>query len=440
MYNINYWNLRNLHLSHEKLVETNIQLLYNFHKKGVVNNFSNIRNTLLINLLECAKKNSPFYKKVLPNKLTVNDFSNIPFLTKQIIRENEQQIKFKNLPPSMFLSRKTGGSTGEPLSFWATGNTEFLHQSFLFRLFGYSEGDRILSMDGTKIDDNLLKKNIYWQLKNNGSALPYGGFALSSLYLTKQNLELYVSFIQQYKPSFIRGYPSFITDIANYITENKINLDFRLKGVEVTSEICLEEQAKTIKKAFNTKVIGQYGHTEASIFAYTVDESYVYYCSPLYGFTEVIGCDNQHVKEGEEGEVVCTGFSSFGFPLIRYKTGDKAIYGGSRNGIVVLQKVLGRTADFLINIYNEKILLTALIFGQHFNAFSKIKKWQLIQNQIGQVEIIIEKNNDYTILDENEIRETFLKVGKINTTFRYDQSFIRQGNGKMRFVIQNLNN
>jgi phenylacetate-CoA ligase len=185
-------------------------------------------------------------------------------------------------------------------------------------------------------------------------------------------------------------------------------------------------------------VIGQYGHTEACVFGYTVDDSFTYYCSPLYGFTEIIGEDDIHVKEGEEGEIIVTGFSSFGFPLIRYKTGDRAIYGGCSDGIVILKKVLGRTADYLINIENIKVLLTALIFGQHYSAFSRIKRWQIIQDKIGWVSIIIEKEKGYGNDDELEIQESFQRIGKINTVFKYDNSFIKSKNGKMKFVIQNL--
>jgi phenylacetate-CoA ligase len=163
-----------------------------------------------------------------------------------------------------------------------------------------------------------------------------------------------------------------------------------------------------------------------------------YYCSPLYGWTEIIDDDDSHVDLGHEGEIVVTGFSSFGFPLIRYRTGDRAIYGGTKNGIVILKKVLGRTADYVVGYENEKVLLTALVFGQHYNAFSRINRWQIIQDLPGIVKIIIDKSNEFTLKDEEEISKTFYKVGKVKVEFDYGYNFIKTKAGKMKFVVQNI--
>ena len=275
-------------------------------------------------------------------------------------------------------------------------------------------------------------------MKNDGNMLPYGGMALSSMYLNKKNINEYLNFIIGFRPDFIRGYPAFISEIAAFVINNNIDINFRIKAIEVTSELCTESQANLISKAFKAKVIGQYGHTEACVFGYTIDDTMTYYCSPLYGWTEIIDDDDSHVDLGHEGEIVVTGFSSFGFPLIRYRTGDRAIYGGTKNGIVILKKVLGRTADYVVGYDNEKVLLTALVFGQHYNAFSRINRWQIIQDLPGIVKIIIDKSNEFTLKDEEEISKTFYKVGKVKVEFDYGYNFIKTKAGKMKFVVQNI--
>jgi phenylacetate-CoA ligase len=45
-------------------------------------------------------------------------------------------------------------------------------------------------------------------------------------------------------------------------------------------------------------------------------------CHPEYGFLEVLGEDGAAVREGEEGEIVATGFDNLVMPLIRYRTTD----------------------------------------------------------------------------------------------------------------------
>ncbi|NDC29382.1 MAG: phenylacetate--CoA ligase family protein [Bacteroidetes bacterium] len=437
---INYWRTRLTLASHEKIVKNHIEELQQYHQANQKADFTFVKEKLLTDILKYARKHSPYYRNILreTKRISSDTIKGLPFLTKELIRENEQAIKSTIVPTNLLLRRKTGGSTGEPLAFWSIGNTELPHQSFLFKLFGYIEGDKILAMDGTFIEEDLIENKIYWKVKNDGNMLPYGGMALSSMYLNKKNINEYLNFIIGFRPDFIRGYPAFISEIAAFVINNNIDINFRIKAIEVTSELCTESQANLISKAFKAKVIGQYGHTEACVFGYTIDDTMTYYCSPLYGWTEIIDDDDSHVDLGHEGEIVVTGFSSFGFPLIRYRTGDRAIYGGTKNGIVILNKVLGRTADYVVGYENEKVLLTALVFGQHYNAFSRINRWQIIQDLPGIVKIIIDKSNEFTLKDEEEISKTFYKVGKVKVEFDYGYNFIKTKAGKMKFVVQNI--
>ena len=94
-------------------------------------------------------------------------------------------------------------------------------------------------------------------------------------------------FVKEYQPDFIRGYPAFVSDLARYILENGKSIDFKMKGIELTSELVFDHQIDIIKRASN-KEFWAYGHAEACVFGYTVDDSFEYYCSPVYGLTEVI--------------------------------------------------------------------------------------------------------------------------------------------------------
>jgi len=438
-YSVHYWLTKRRASVQEKTTAGYIGKLMQYHRYDQPFDFSAIRDRQLLRLLKYAGKHCPYYREILSpfNLSDRNCFHEIPFLTKDLVRSHENELKSQIVPESCFSYRKTGGSTGEPLGFWSTVNTEMIHQTFLFELHGYLPGDKILAMDGTRIDEPLLSANTYWKVKNNGKMLPYGGMALSSLYLNDKTIPCYIDFLNEYKPDFIRGYPSFIAAIAKYILEKEITPDFSVKGIETTSEICFESQKKLIGEAFNTKVFGQYGHTEACIFGYTVDDSFNYYCSPLYGLTEVVGSNGEHVGVGEEGEIVATGFSGFGFPFIRYRTGDRAVYGGEKDGIVKLNRVLGRTADFILNRNNEKVSLTALVFGQHYNAFRNINRWQIIQDKPGIVVVRIDRAKEFSANDEAEIAGIFSRVGNVETTFDYSGDFIKTRAGKIRFVVQN---
>ena len=418
-----------------------LNILEKYHA-GNNYDFHAVKEKRLIKTLKYAYKHSRYYKQVFDqNSVKINQiekcWDNIPFLDKSIIRQEQENILAVSITNNYVGHFTTGGSTGQPLGFYTLGGCDAEHQEFLFKIIGYKPEDKILALDGTVVPDNLLEQNIFWEIKSS-TDLPYGRVALSSQYLNGENICRYVDFLNNFKPDIIRGYPSFISDIANYILHNNIKLSFKLKGVELTSESYYEYQIDNIRRAFNTRVFSQYGHAEASVFGYTVDDSMMTYCSPLYGYTEVIGDDGIHVKPGQIGEIVATGFFNYAMPFIRYRTGDLAEYDGEDSGIVRLRRIFGRTQDYIYTKNMEKILLTAIVFGRHYKAFDNIYKWQIVQNEPGEIIFRIIKNLSFSEGDQIELQDNFCKIAKIKTCFEFVETLPLTQRGKSKFLIQNI--
>lgn len=422
-------------------IKINLRKLTYYHKGSKIN-FISILNKKRNRILEYAYDSSPYYKKLLDennvySNTSLKSWDHIPLLTKEIIKKEKDNILTASKTKSYVGYSTTGGSTGQPLGFYTFGGCDSEHQEFLYKLMGYRDGDKILAMDGSLISEELVNQNIYWT-KINKNDIPYGSIALSSLYLNTENIINYIEFINEIKPSIIRGYPSFIDNIAQYIIKEKIHFDFYIKGIEITSESYFDYQIENIKKAFQTKVYIQYGHTEASVFGYSIDDTMMIYCSPFYGYTEVIGQDGNHVKKGEIGEVVVTGFNNYAMPFIRYNTGDLAEYAGEENGIVKLKKIYGRTQDYIYTSDKEKVLLTAIIFGRHYKAFDNIIKWQIIQDTPGEITFKIIKSESFSKKDEKEIFDNFHSIAKVKSKFEYVESLQLTNSGKSKFLVQNL--
>jgi len=422
-------------------VISNLARLEHYHK-GKRQDFTAVRNDGLINIIKYANEFCPYYKKIFNDQgVSMSDIANqiikIPLLDKNLIRINSKLIVSSQLHKIQTGKRNTGGSTGEPFEFLASVDFDHEHQAFLYRLMGYQNGEKILAMDGSSISEDLLAKNIFWRKKSEKD-VPYGSMALSSLYLSEQTIPYYVDFINNFKPTVIRGYPAFVNEVATYIQKNNIKLNFSLKGIVLSSETSNISQIENIARNFNSKIYLQYGHTEASLFAYSIDDSFHYYCSPFYGYVEILNDAGEHVKPGELGEVVCTGFYNYAMPFIRYRTGDLAVFLEDRDGIVRLQSVLGRTQDYVYDIHNNKTLLTALVFGLHYKAFANIKKWQIIQDEPGDVTVRVVKDVLFDAGNEEEIRANFLKIAKVTTTFEYVETIPLTKRGKMKFLLQNI--
>lgn len=419
-----------------------IKKLYQYHR-GKKYDFTNFSEKQLLKILKYAANNSSYYRDIIQPKFAnslkpIEIIENLPFLDKDIIRKHDKEIAAIDIQKDFIGHLTTGGSTGQPLGFYTLGGHDFEHQKFLYKIMGYEKGDKILAMDGAVVPDYLLEKQIYWVEKSEKD-LPYGSVSLSAHYLRKDTIDKYISFLQDFKPQIIRGYPSFIWDLSKYILKNQIKICFELKGVEVTSESYFEYQILDIEKAFNTKVFSQYGHAEASVFGYTIDTDMMSYCSPLYGYTEVIDSEGKHVRKGEVGEIVVTGFFNYAMPFIRYRTGDMAKYHDTKDGIVQLERIYGRTQDYIYTRDHNKILLTALVFGSHYKAFNNIKKWQIVQNIPGEITFRMQDSELINEEDMNELKESFYRVAKIKTSFEFVKEIPLTLRGKSKFLIQNLN-
>ena len=403
--------------------------------------FTKKQTEALMGILNYAQTNVPYYRKVMKkyqlNKGNIlSNLNELPFLTKSIIREQGEEIYSEHFEKEFSYWMNTGGSTGEPLKFPASVNLEHIHQRCLYTLMNWKKNDLIVSIDGTRIENTMLDKKIFW--KEGKANFPYGSFHYSTMYMDNNNMNYYINHLNIVKPSIMRGYPSGIETLAKYINSNSIKLNFELKGIYLTSEFFDSSVSELIRKSFNCPVYGQYGHSEVSVFAFTYANSLEYLCSPLYGYTEVLDEEGNQVKVGEKGEIVVTGFSNKVMPFIRYKTGDIATYGGNRNGVVKLSSLEGRSVDFIVNKDNKKVYLIGLIFGGHLKSFAKINSWQIEQNRPGIITIKIVKDQGFLVEHEKEIIHLFESVGVISV-LEFVTSIPLSARGKRKFLIQNLN-
>lgn len=418
------------------LLRRQLKLLAEYHG-GRAYDFTEVRNRYLSRIVRFAQEYSPrpaqplhaLGRRVDP---TSSEWCAIPIVDKTLLRE--QMDSFITTPTSCpwVGHLTTGGSTGEPFGFPYMGGHDAEHQEFLWRLHGYQDGDRILAMDGTLVDDADVAQGTYWTRKSDAE-LPYGGTALSGHYLTSATRSAYLDYLLQSKPQFIRGYPSLVSEIASCARERGLHVG--CKGVELSSESHTDDQVRLIESTLGP-VFDQYGHAEASIFGYSLDSNGPVYCSPMYGLVEVLDPRGRHVPPGDLGEVVVTGFHNYAMPFIRYRTGDLAQFEGTADGIVRLTRVLGRTQDYVVSQDGEKHLLTALVFGRHYSAMAHIDRWQLVQEEPGIVVVRVDRGASYCFDDEEEIRRNFWELARVRTEFDYNSGINRSGRAKAPWVIQ----
>lgn len=398
----------------------------------------------LKDILYYANEHCAYYRQLFKsNNLIINtleNFKHLPLLDKSKIRIHHKDIISDELLYINYHEKSTSGSTGNPLFFNASNlaaDIDIAHLAFQYHRMGYETGEHIAVIAGWSIPNELREKNIFWELSPYQTPF-HGHYFYSSDYLRVRTIPFYLQHFEQEKPTILNGYPSALNQLATYLLKNNYRFSFKIKGIRLTGENCYPWQIENIRLAFGCPVHLQYGHSEVCVYAFTKDDSGEYYCSPHYGLVEVLDKQGVHVKAGQMGEIVTTSFFNHAQPFIRYRTGDTAIYKGTENGTVILQSLLGREQDFLVSAANEKIPLRHFILRH--KALKNIIKWQIVQDKIGEIQIRIVADENFSPQDEQALRESFFGKSQIKTNFEYvDEQEISRGNtGKQLFLIQKI--
>ena len=263
--------------------------------------------------------------------------------------------------------------------------------------------------------------------------------------MTDKNLPLYIEQIKKFKPKFLHVYPSVLTILAKFMKRNKIKSFSSIKAILVSSENIYPWQTKLFEEVFQCKVFSFYGLTEMVALAGACERSYDYHIFPEYSYVELIGKDGKQVtEEGAIGEIVGTAFDNYAMPLIRYRTGDLAVYTKQRcicgRNYPLLKNIEGRLQELIVTKNNSLVTLTAFLFAQRFKAFENIENIQLYQQEKGKIIVKIVKGQKYTIKDEEEIKTKMLRVvdGQLDISFEYVNEIPKTERGKHKFLIQKL--
>lgn len=387
----------------QKYLKTNssIQWLYMKYMQYYAKNFLNHPETWkqwqlakLTAMLSYAQRHCTYYRKYIVGEVRMDNsmeiIKSLPLLDKNIIRHQEKNVYSDEITDNWKVWLNTGGSTGEPLHFPALYKglpVEGVCQMMLYMKMGYQWGDIIVSFDGCRIKDEDRSRNIYWQMGN--ANFPFGKKNFSTLYLDNNSVKYYWEELKRTKPAFIRGYPSGIMEMCKLAMNTGIVMDLKLKGVYLTSESFTQDEKNFISSYFKCPVYGQYGHTESSIFAIQNPADEVYYCSPIYGYTEVVDQKGQHVNIGEQGEVVVTGFVEYGLPLSDIRQGILQSMVEKQNWVkLFLQSYWDVRLIVFITKGEKRFILLVLSLGDIFglsiiyklgNSISmKLVKWKCI--------------------------------------------------------------
>ena len=396
-------------------------------------------------LLLQAKNNSPFYQSRLADlKLPLSSLAelcNIPIITKTDIRQNQQRIRCTNIPDNRFVESRTGGSTAEPMFyFWDKQGMDW-NRASVYRSAEWANtalGERTVQMSGSNFDNTQAKsiqnKIVYFLQR-------YRHFTVA--YLDKEIMERYYQQLLAYRPTSIWGYASGLAIFSDFINEHHPATDFSfLKAVMTSSEMLWPEQRSRINQAFGgTKVFDQYGSRELYMAAECKAHN-GYHVHAEVILAEIVDANGNACKPGETGRVVLTDLTNQAFPFIRYENGDLGVMeepGQCECGMWLprIRSVQGRIADVIV--LKDRIL-TAPSFSILFSDKRGIKAYQIRQDKIDEIEVVMVPDENYSADFEHYIRTAIesMVAGQATVKTTLQDEIKVPESGKRRFIVSNV--
>jgi phenylacetate-CoA ligase len=365
----------------------------------------------LMIVLSHAYRNVPYYKRILEKTGIVKDgdvllsgFDKIPFLTKEIIRKEKDNLYSTDRRKRKSYENTSGGSTGEPVKFlqdkcyegWNIATKLY----FFNMLFKKEIGQPEACLWGSERD--IYKNSL-------GLKAIIINFLYNRLFLNffRASDDIFYNYIEKMnvlKPMSIWAYVEAADTLARFIKKNNLYIESP-KFIISTAGTLHPEMRILIENVFSCPVYNQYGSRETGPMAIE--------CKERKGFHEFFWMNYIEIIDSR---VYVTSLNNFSMPLIRYDIGDiaeksKIIRCRCGRAGLKFKQIEGREANFF------KTPSGGVVHGEYFTHqfyfVDWIKKFQIVQKDYDLILFNIVLNSKKNTADISKIEaNTRLVMGK----------------------------
>ncbi|MHB8481843.1 MAG: phenylacetate--CoA ligase family protein [Nitrospiria bacterium] len=309
----------------ESMQKRDIRAKFHTIRKDFENPFMDrlrLRKKNISNILKSASANVPYYCDLFrkigfdPDKIEkdIRYLEEVPYLTKDIIREEGRRLINEKLEGVNLHSRKTGGSTGpSTLIYYNQVALDWTAASNLFVLdwTGKKRYKNEVHLSSRFPDAFPFKDRIKEKIKCmalNRVNIVTDSFDLSSLGAVWSKL-------RRTKPYLVQAHPSTLYALALFVKERGEKGEGVIKVFESTGEVLDKKKKEVIESVFKCRIFDRYGNAEFGVVAYETGGG-----EALKVLDFMVYPENYSTSEGHE--IVLTGLRNDAMPLIRYRTGD----------------------------------------------------------------------------------------------------------------------
>nr|UXE41705.1 phenylacetate-coenzyme A ligase [uncultured bacterium] len=391
------------------------------------------------NLVRYAYEYVPFYhdrmqeRRLKPDDFqSVSDLPKLPILTKEEVRSNRDRLLSSAPPSSPLQLRYTSGTTGKSLELHVSRSAIAMQWAMWWRhrmRFGIRPGTWHVNFTGKPVVPMTQKEPPFWRWNR-----PARQALVNMQQLTPEKIAPIVDFLSNQGFELYTGYPSIVHALAMAANEAGMRLHNPPKLIATGAENVLPNQRADIVAFTGSVLTDQWGMTEACANA-SQCPSLVYHEDFEFGVIERI--EEWHRDGMAEGKLLCTGFLTPEFPLIRYDVGDVGMWTAEKACSCGLQSpvlagIVGRTDDYVLTPEGTRIMR----FDYIFKHAPTVSECQVVQHCEGAIQLRIVRRSDYSYADEQLLREEIRRwiSPTLRVEFVYVREIEREANGKFRAV------
>jgi phenylacetate-CoA ligase len=409
-----------------------------------VEKLQSVQEERLRTLLMHAAANVPYYVDVLSElHLNVSDLQRasdlhlIPFLTKEIIRQNLERMKSREARRVQRFS--TGGSTGVPLVFYLGATRVSSDVAARMRAeswFGVTIADPEFAIWGSPVE--LSKQDRLRNLRDRILRTQL----LSAFEMNHETMTRYLDEMTRQGCRRVFGYPSSIALLCEHARREGRDLcQLGVKVVFVTAEYLYEHWRSTIAEAFGCPVANGYGGRDSGFVAHECPAGGMHITADRL-IVEIVDDEGRAQPPGHSGEIVVTNLDTPEMPFIRYRTGDVGALAAEPCAcgriLPLLERVEGRKTDFIVAPDGRLMHGLSLIYV--IREIAGIEAFRITQKRLADFEVEIVRNQQYDPNSESSIREGFSRRlrAPVAVQVRYSDSIAPTPSGKTWHVVSEV--
>lgn len=366
------------------------------------------------------------------------DYARLPLLTKNDIRTHFDELVAKSWRNRLMIKR-TGGSTGEPLRFGYTRESNDRRVAVMWRGYrwaGSRMGRRTLFLWGGAVGQPLRRQVIKDALYN----LAFARRVLDSFRMTEANFSEYADAIDKYRPEVIVAYVGPLFHLAQWLLATKRRIH-RPESILGAAEALHPFQREIIEQAFGCPAFNTYGCREFMLIASECEERNGLHVNSDHLMVE-LRKPEEPGPDPDTGELVITDLFNYGMPFLRYVNGDMATAAkgicGCGRGLPLLDRVDGRVLDALRT--PDGHMLPGEFFPHMLKDVPGLLRFQVVQETLQRLELSIVRAPSFDASSLDYIRNQVARVmgESVYLDFKFVDDIPLTRSGKLRVTVSRL--